>query len=164
MHSPAEPRFRKRFPCEFSVAGSQHQGLVLNLSRGGLFVQTSVPARQGDDVRVQVAADQQADPIALDARVVWKRVVSSSLHSVTPGGMGLRIEAAPERWYEFLAGAFGADPAPPSLPRFRVRIKRSGGPRSRTLLVHCASEGEARQRALEEAGPDWHVLELQREG
>ena len=139
MHTTAEPRLRRRVACEFTVARSPGRGLILNLSRSGLFLQTSVPGQGGDEVRVHLATDPRRDLISLDTRVVWKRVASAALRSVIPGGMGLRIEAAPESWYEFLSDAFGADAAATALPRFRVRIKRSGGPRSRTVVLRCAS-------------------------
>jgi Tfp pilus assembly protein PilZ len=180
VQTQAEPRFRKRLPCRLKVAGGSHSAMVLNVSRGGLFVQTGAGPPPGAEVRVELDVASHSDSVPIGGKVVWRRMVAPHLRSLTQGGVGVRIESAPEAYYSFLsgmtgeaprtspsAGCEGAEPVPepPSAaPRiqFRIRIKQDGGPRSRTLMLHCESEAEARERAMAIAGSGWVVLELER--
>ena len=180
MYAQAEPRFRKRLPCRLKVAGSSHSGMVLNLSRGGLFVQTSAGPPPGADVVVDLDVASHSDTVPIGGRVVWRRMVAPHLRTLTQGGVGVRIESAPEVYYSFLSGVAGEAPgarpsadcetAGPALEspsdspgiEFRVRVKQEGGPRSRTLTLHSESEEEACGRALSIVGAGWAVLELKR--
>jgi Tfp pilus assembly protein PilZ len=180
VYAQVEPRFRKRLPCRLKVAGSSHSGMVLNLSRGGLFVQTSAGPPTGADVVVDLDVASHPDTVPIGGRVVWRRMVAPHLRTLTQGGVGVRIESAPEVYYSFLSGVSGEAPgtrssvdcetAEPALEsrsdspgiEFRVRVKQEGGPRSRTLTLHSESEEEARSRALSIVGAGWAVLELKR--
>jgi hypothetical protein len=154
--------------------------MVLNVSRRGLFVQTSAGPSPGAQVAIDLDLASHTNTLAIGARVVWRRVVAPHLRSVTRGGIGVRIDSAPEAYYSFLAEVAGEAPAgrhscaseasgppPESRPEapkteFRVRVKQSGGPRSRTLMLRCGSAKEARERALTVAGSGWVVLEAER--
>ena len=57
------PRVRKRIPCELAVGGDRHRGLVLNVSRGGLYVQTHAEAQVGSLVGVDLAPPAWRSPI-----------------------------------------------------------------------------------------------------
>ena len=179
MQTQAEPRFRKRLPCRLKVGGNSHAAMVLNLSRGGLFVQTSAGPPPGAGVWIDVDVANRSETLPIGGKVVWRRVVAPHLRTLSQGGIGVRIESAPEGYYSFLSGVAGAAPeTPPSagceaagpapeLPSdppkaaFRVRLKQQGGPRSRTMTLHCESEEEARNRALAIAGAGWVILELE---
>ncbi len=171
-----EPRFRKRVPCTLRASGRSHAGMVLNLSRGGLFVQTSAHFSPGQDVSVEL--NVPPDRIPVGARVVWRRVVAPQLRAVSHGGFGVRIENAPEDYFKFLSGVVkGERPAPrgkapaaapatapvaatstaPSA-LYRVRLKQTSGPRTRWISVRSASPEAAGQLALAEAGSGWIVL------
>jgi Tfp pilus assembly protein PilZ len=176
----AEPRFKKRLPCRVKVAGSSHAGMVLNMSRGGLFIQTSAGPSPGAGVMVDLDVASRSDTVPIGARVVWKRVVASHLRTLSHGGVGVRIESAPEAYYQFLSAVTGEMPvSPPSAGgevvapalespsdsagmEFRVRIKQEGGPRSRTMVLHGESEAEARTQALRAVGAGWVILEVER--
>jgi hypothetical protein len=179
MNATCEPRYRKRVPCQLVIGDGRHPGMVLNVSRGGLFVQTSARARPGDRVRIALNADAQLGAIGLEARVVWKRVSPPQLQSLTQGGVGLEIQVASEAYYDFLAGvatpagevsrapgrvdadAVGTtEPGPPP-SRFRVRVSQRGGPRSRTFVLEGSSEEDARRRALASVGNGWTILEIE---
>ena len=54
MQTQADPRVRKRMACTLSLETRQHNGLILNLSERGLFVQTSLPAEPGTLLDVDV--------------------------------------------------------------------------------------------------------------
>ncbi len=180
MSATSEPRYRKRVPCQLVIGDGRHPGMVLNVSRGGLFVQTSARARPGDRVRIALNASSQRNAIGLEARVVWKRVSPPQLQSFTQGGVGLEIQLASEPYYDFLAGVATpageepraskiyenpetvaeTQPAPRS-SRFRVRVGQRGGPRSRTLVVEGGTEDDARRRALASTGAGWTILEIE---
>ncbi len=179
MHLHSEPRFKKRVPCELIVSGSRHPGIVLNLSRSGLFVQTAVAARRGDVVAVDLNARTGKAAIGLDATVMWNRKVAAQLRGVRHGGVGLQIRSANESYYNLLAAVedgegtlwrAAASEANAAAPRdetplcgYRVRVKMFGAPRSKTLFFSCADEAEARQRAATVAGRDWEILEVSRD-
>jgi PilZ domain len=115
------PRARKRVPCELLVSGRRHSGIVLNVSRGGLFVQANVGVRPGEEVRVDLGQGNGE----IRARVVWNRMVPPSMRGVCFGGIGLEIRSAPDGYYEFLATLLpAADAFPP------VRLAAPGAPRS----------------------------------
>jgi Tfp pilus assembly protein PilZ len=180
VHTQTDPLFRKRLPCRLRVAGGSHSGMVLNLSRCGLFVQTSAGPPPGAQVAIDLDVTSHTNTLPIGARVVWRRVVAPHLRSLTQGGIGVRIDSAPEAYYSFLAELAGEAPAgrssrgpeasgppPESRPEapkteFRVRVKQSEGPRSRTLTLRCESVQEARERALTVTGSGWVVLEAER--
>jgi hypothetical protein len=153
--------------------------MVLNVSRGGLFIQTSAGPPPGAEVMVDLDVASGSAPLPIGAKVVWRRVVAPHLRTLSQGGIGIRIESAPEAYFQFLSAVAGGAsasppsarpavraPAPEAAPEptgtaFRVRVKQKGGPRSRTLVLHCRSEAEARSRALRAAGTGWVVLEVE---
>lgn len=102
MRPRPEPRYRMRVPCRVQIGESSHFGVVLNLSRMGLFVQTSAGVSAGDPVELTFQ-----DEASLQAQVVWQRRVPPALRSVAKGGAGLRIVGAPEEYYWLLAKAAG---------------------------------------------------------
>jgi hypothetical protein len=156
--------------------------MVLNLSRGGLFVQTSAAPRPGAEVWLDLNLATRSETVPIGARVVWRRAVAPHLRTVSQGGFGVQIRSAPETYFRLLSDLVGDAPAiaPParrpepqpaagprpdsSVSEFRVRLKQEGGPRSRALTVRCGSESEARELALERVGGGWVVLGLERTG
>lgn len=165
MHPAPDPRFKKRLPCRLEASDGARTGMVLNVSRGGLFVQTSSPANPGDAVRIDLAVDP-TQPLAVDACVVWRRVVGAQLRAVQTGGFGARIRYAPDAWFGFLAGLAGSEvAAPPAEPAgraalYRVRLRLAGSPRTRIVVVEGADADAARARARTVAGAQWVVLDL----
>jgi Tfp pilus assembly protein PilZ len=174
-----EPRFKKRIPCRLKVGGNPHAGMALNLSKSGLFVQTSAGPPRGTSVVVDLDVADDEQTISVEARVVWRRVVAPHLRTISQAGVGLRIESAPEAYYHYLSGVVGQavgsrsssagetvapEPEAPSdcaATEFRVRVKQEGGSRSRTVMLQCESEAEARNEALKVVGMGWMVLEVE---
>jgi len=160
--------------CEIESDGSRHTGIVLDVSPRGLFVQTDATPPLDGTVRLRLRLDGEA--LDLEARVARKRVVPRQLASVTAGGLGFRIDSAPEEYFRLFSGLMSTpgesgrppSPAAPSVgpppaddePVFRVRVKQMHGPRSRSLLVAAATEVEARGRATADLGEGWSVLEV----
>ena len=179
----ASPRFKKRLSCDLEFAGHRHPGLVLNLSRSGLFVQTSLRARPGSVIGVNLNSPQYDDPIELHTRVVWKRVVSQAMRGVQHGGVGLVIDVDSPAFAGLVGDieaiqqerSSGADrpassrPAPTqavraeqpgATPSWRVRVGMEGSPRSRSFEISAASADEAATKALGQLDADWMVIEV----
>jgi hypothetical protein len=201
-------RKRRQMPCTLTLDGRNHGGLILDLSPGGLYIQSSAKIKPGDQIEIQMTIPGIEGRHQLQVEVVRKVVVPARLLKVARGGVGVRIINAPEAYYQFMddlgvtadAGTSKieqlanrrarsaaappvaeakpepkaepepkADPepkaeaAPPaSQPQFRVRIKQSQGPRSRTVNVEADSDDDARRQALHAAGAGWIVLGVER--
>jgi len=207
-------RKRRQMPCTLTLDGRNHGGLILDVSPGGLYIQSSAKIKPGDQIEIQMTIPGIEGRHRLQVEVVRKVIVPARLLKVAHGGVGVRIVNAPEAYYQFMddlgitadAGtsklerlenrrvrsasaspAATADPesrgkpesevsrkpesnrgpAPDPEPavesrRFRVRIKQSQGPRSRTLRVEAESEEDARRQALHAAGAGWILLGVER--
>jgi Tfp pilus assembly protein PilZ len=106
-----EQRFKKRMSCKVRVGQRDHSGIVLDVSRQGLFVQTTAAASVGDRVEVLLSQSEAGSAIKLEAGVRWLRRVPAQLRSVTQAGIGLQISHAEEGYYTLLAQALqGAAP------------------------------------------------------
>jgi len=184
VQTQAEPRVRKRLPCTLSLEARQHNGLILNLSARGLFVQTTLPAEPGTLLDLDVRDPVLGQPIPLQAAVVWRRRVSPRMTGTNQSGMGLRLLSRPAAWEsmmsdllasEGVAEAAGtaasappeaarhteaSDASAPPAPVWFVRLGQAGGPRSRHLLVESDDEPSAREEALRRVGAGWTVLEV----
>lgn len=149
-------RKKRRMPCEVLVGGRKHSGLVLDLSHSGLFIQTNAKTRTGQhfDLRISTGAGEL---IALVVEVVRRKVVPPRLLALAQGGVGVRIREAPEAYFAFL-GELGMECEPAQ--RFRLRVKQISGPRTRTIEVEGADQPDAEQKALEELGEGWKVLDV----
>ena len=100
-----ESRFKKRIPCKLTRSLSTFSGLVVDLSRRGLFVQTGAVAKTGDEIEIVLKSWKSEAAIVLNAQVRWRRKVPLQLRSVVEGGLGLQIRYAPEPYYAMLAEA-----------------------------------------------------------
>jgi Tfp pilus assembly protein PilZ len=105
MDARAEPRFRRKTPCKLRHQQRHHSGMVLDISRTGLFVQTSATAQNGEEVEVTLSVARTTALITLAAQVVWQRRVPAQLRAAAEGGLGLRICYAPEGYYNLLVDA-----------------------------------------------------------
>jgi Tfp pilus assembly protein PilZ len=177
----SEPRVAKRhkwrLACEVVCEGRSQRAIVIDLSQTGVFVQTGTRLPPGANVDVRLMLTDAAEPILLRAKVARNKQVPPQLTSVARGGVGLKIVDAPNAYYETIASLEGGDsrrqtgapaaspaaPAPPAAPkpagtRFRVRVKQSDGPRSRSVEVLADSPDEARARVLAEVGAGWEAV------
>lgn len=175
MPATAQPRIAKRMPCAVHLGGQRYSGVVLNVSQGGLFVQTNADPHRGSDLELELASPEAARTIPLRAKVVWKRVVPAKLRSVAHGGVGLQIQHADESYYVMLARwmrtelpAASAPPAPtvaveaePEMLSWRVRVRSSSGPRTRTLSIEAPTLEAAREEAGRYAGEGWRVIDVE---
>jgi Tfp pilus assembly protein PilZ len=81
------------------VKDTTFDGRVLNVSWSGLFVESGAHAQPGNEVLLELVAGRGRYRIRLGAQVVWKR---SELPRPGAQGVGLRIQTAPEAYYDFL--------------------------------------------------------------
>lgn len=171
------PRFKKRVPCEFDDGEGHHErGIVLNLSRNGLFIRSSISPRVGAHVKLDLSLGSSLESIPLQARVVWKRRVHRSAASVVDGGIGLELETDSAEYQQFVRAleSRGQDTVlrhaqPEALPetsvrqsttRFSVRLALFGTPRTRCVKVSAATSERAGELALGQAGAGWKLLDV----
>ena len=105
MEPRVESRFKKRVPCQLKLGKRQYSGLVLDMSRTGLFVQTSAAPRSGEEIEVILSRPERDSGFALTAKVVWQRRVPAPLRRLVDGGVGLEIRYAPESYFALLSEA-----------------------------------------------------------
>jgi hypothetical protein len=179
-------RIKRRVTCELLLDGRSYRGIVLDLSATGIFVQTEATPGPGERMRIRFHT-ATGDEFETDARVARRQAVPRELAGVVRGGLGLRLEGAPDAYFR-LIGMEGAPeersrshgtstraaqtaraPAPeppkpppaPKLPEYRVRVKQTEGPRSRILKLGATSPDDARKRAVAELGRGWEVLSVE---
>jgi hypothetical protein len=178
-------RHKKRITCELRFSdGRKAGGIVADISRSGVFIQTSASAPPDSlvELRLMPSGGQE---ILVRARVARLKKVDQRLVQISAAGLGLEILDAPEAYYRELppdevdeaprpaaaarpaaAGpqrpAAPAAPSRPSVPlrKWKVRVSQTSGPRSRVLDVEAASEADARKLALERLGPGWQAIDV----
>lgn len=177
-------------PCAVQIYGKSVDGIIRNISAGGLSVQLNLPVAQGDVLNLTLNPKGR-DEIQVQG-IVWhdrrrKRTSGSAVQRI-----GLVLSDAPEAFRELLpapkAKSEKSEPAPPveeerkpaakqpapSAPveppkpvddpetsRYRVRVKQDSSPRTRSIMVFAGDEDEARDFAREETGGGWQILEVE---
>ncbi|MEN8181293.1 MAG: PilZ domain-containing protein [Myxococcota bacterium] len=94
-------RIKRRLPCEFLYGGHRHRGIVVDLSPGGLFLQTDIAVDPGSELEVHLSGSRFPE-IELRAVVARRRFTPAVLATMIRRGVGLRILEAPLAYYEAL--------------------------------------------------------------
>lgn len=110
MTDRPEPRFKKRMSCKVRLGQKDHPGIILDVSRKGLFVQTNATARVGEQLEVILNERTQGAAITLVTAVRWQRRAPAHLRTVVHSGLGLQISHAEESYYALLAEAGRTSP------------------------------------------------------
>ena len=97
-------RKRRQMPCTLMLDGRHHGGLILDVSPGGLFIQTSAKVKPGDQLEIQMTTPGFEGRLRLQVEVVRKVIVPARLLKIAHGGVGVRIINAPEAYYQFMDG------------------------------------------------------------
>jgi Tfp pilus assembly protein PilZ len=169
MATQVHPRIAKRMPCSVGRGEQRHKGLVLNVSQGGLFVQTNAALPAGERIALSLTPPGGGSAIPVQARVVWKRVVPHELRTSAQGGLGLRIEQADESFFQHLAEWMRVElgvcsdarlAGPGERPDYYVRVLADGTRRSRRMGIMAQASEAAEKAALAAAGEGWRVLEV----
>jgi hypothetical protein len=95
-------RKRRQMPCTLTLDGRNHGGLILDVSPGGLYIQSSAKIKPGDQFEIQMTIPGVEGRHQLQVEVVRKVVVPARLLKVARGGVGVRIINAPEAYYQFM--------------------------------------------------------------
>lgn len=93
-------RTRQRAACTLTLDGRRHNGFVLDLSQSGLFIQTSATPEIGQRLDIEVVI--RGETLPMHVEVVRRKAVPPQLLTVAHGGIGVRILAAPEEYYQLL--------------------------------------------------------------
>jgi Tfp pilus assembly protein PilZ len=175
------PRSKLRLACTLHLEESLHSGMVLDVSAGGLFVQTNASPAPGTLLRLEVRVPGLPAPIEMQAKVARKRIVPPRLRALLKGGIGLQLDNPPEEFYALVAKlqapeiaeeskapqpsdpaaaerAAKQPPAKPKLTSFRVKLSQVGGEGSRILVIRASHVDEASRRAILDLGDGWKVL------
>jgi PilZ domain len=189
MGKPRAERIRRRVTCELMLDGRSYRGIVLDLSATGIFVQTEATPGPGARIRI-LFHTATGEEFEAEASVARRQVVPRELAGVVRGGLGLRIQRPPEAYFRLIGMEGTAEEKPrglgmetqvvqnrpaekprapeppkpppaPALPEYRIRVKQTDGPRSRTLKLGASGADDARKRALAELGRGWEVLTVE---
>ena len=95
-------RKRRQMPCTLTLDGRHHGGLILDLSPGGLFIQSRTKLTPGDRIEVQMTIPGVEGRVKLQVEVVRKVIVPTRLLKIARGGVGVQIINAPEAYYQFM--------------------------------------------------------------
>jgi hypothetical protein len=167
-------RTKQRAACTLTLDGRRHNGFVLDLSMSGLFIQTSATPEIGQRLDIEVVI--RGETLAMHVEVVRRKAVPAQLLTVAHGGIGVRILAAPETYYQLLtttrgpstgfarlagagsrgAGAPDAAAAAAVRPAPRARQVAPARPAAPGLRfrVRVSAKNGARSRTLQREGAD----------
>lgn len=95
-------RKRRQMPCTLMLDGRHHGGLILDVSPGGLYIQSSAKIKPGDQLEIQMTIPGVEGRLQLQVEVVRKVIVPARLLKIAHGGVGVRIINAPEAYYQFM--------------------------------------------------------------
>jgi len=95
-------RKRRQMPCTLMLDGRHHGGLILDVSPGGLYIQSSTKIKPGDQLEIQMTIPGVEGRHQLQVEVVRKIIVPARLLKIARGGVGVRIINAPEAYYQFM--------------------------------------------------------------
>jgi len=88
-----DPRHPRRIPCELWIGDKRHTGIVKDVSRSGLFVQTRVQAPPGTVLTVVIPSGNESDEIRVSGRVVRTDRMRARLAIQAAGGIGIAVAA-----------------------------------------------------------------------
>ena len=108
MDRRGSDRIRRRVPCTFEYEGAAHQALVVDVSAGGLFLQTDTGIALGSELTLRLD-DPRYGELELRGRVVRRRFTPAVIARWVRRGVGIQILAAPERYRDVLCDG---EPAP----------------------------------------------------
>ncbi len=103
-------RFRYRLTCDLVIGDDRHGAIVTDLSASGLYVRTQ--HKIGPGSRVLLVLHEQAGELEVDAEVVREHRMSRHHTTGIPSGLGVRITAAPEAYFQLLTRLMQQAPAP----------------------------------------------------
>jgi hypothetical protein len=168
MERRRSARARCILACDIVVGRKVVEGVVRNVSEGGLALEAPLPAAEtGETLELRLKPPRRS-PIEI-AAVVWHLRTGRKGAAGPVTRFGLVLSEAGEEYFDLVASlllragraAAPAPTVPPPLQSFAVQVAQAGSPRTRRILVRAADAGAARARALEETGPEWSVVAVE---
>jgi len=98
FHRRRHERVKRRFPCEFLIEGQRYRGIVVEVSRGGLFVQTDASTAPGKEIELHLAASGTVPDLVLRGIVVRRLMVPAMLAAAVRRGIAIEIHEAPREY------------------------------------------------------------------
>ncbi len=96
------PRTQCRIPCEVQSSSDRADGTVLDVSEGGLSVQTTIEAEEGDVLPVHLRVPEERERLELES-IVWRtRSVKDRRTGERFSVLGLMLLKVPEVYFELL--------------------------------------------------------------
>jgi len=134
-------------PCTLTLDGRNHGGLILDVSPGGLFIQSSAKIKPGDQLELQMTIPSVDGRLQLQVEVVRKVIVPARLLKVAHGGVGVRIINAPEAYYQYM------DNLGVTAEAGNSKIERLENRRAQSAAPPVASAKRKREPAADAAPP-----------
>ena len=179
MERRSSPRVKTHFPCEIRRSKDRASCTVLDMSEGGLSVQSQLFVEAGESLVVRLQLPNQRKPLELETTVWHARLTKPRRTGERGWVLGLLLCKAPDAYFELLrqrnTEALPGDSAttkpstserkgprtgPDGLQSFRIRVRLCSEPRTRVLTLSAESEEEARALAITDLGDAWEVLEV----
>jgi hypothetical protein len=165
------PRHRCRLRCVASRGGIRDEAIVRDLSLSGLSILTSLELGQGDGVDVEIEGGIRVQALAWRVRRAAEgHLVGLMLSEVGPGYEALVAQAAGAKPATPPPKAGPTAPPPPAAAPpaqaggctwWSLRVKESGGSRTRSIKLAAAHRDEAIAHALAELGHGWTILTIE---
>jgi uncharacterized protein (TIGR02266 family) len=96
------PRIKTNIKTIFEFSGVLLSGDILNLSRGGIFVRTSIQPPVDEALSLRFYLPGDPEPLEVEGRAVWIQKTANAL----PPGMGVQFDNIPplhkERLHAFV--------------------------------------------------------------
>lgn len=179
MERRSRPRVKTHFPCEIRRSKDRASCTVLDMSEGGLSVQSQLEVEPGEPLVVRLQLPHQREPLELVTTVWHARRTKHRQSGERSWVLGLLLSKAPDAYFELLpkgnpeefpASNATTEPStterespraePDGLQPFRLRVKLRSAPRTRVLTLSAESEAEARALAVADLDDEWEVLEV----
>ncbi len=159
-------RKKRRLPCKIHFRSQKFNGMVIDVSAMGIFIQTSAKVARGEALELEVGVPGQEAAIPLGVEVVRRKRVPDQLLALAQGGLGARITRAPEAYYEYLLSLDPVVAESKCAPEreFQIRARQIGGPRTKRLFLAADGMAHAREVAGEHLGDGWEILDASEAG
>lgn len=141
-------RVRVQLPCEIAHAGRRVQGVVRDLSAGGLSVQADVAAQEGDALALAIQPKGR-DPVAIEALVWHVRRVRQRSTGAESARLGLVLSSAPDAFLALLRSPASGDAA-----RNKAAQQAPSSEAPPVSSPESAAVATGADRAQAEPGPD----------
>ena len=111
---PPSNRRKRRYPVDWQMADSGCTGFTQDISPTGMFVRSSQVPDVGRTVALKVLLPE-GQRLRVRGTVVRAYHAPSNLGKFIPNGFGVRLNEAPEEYFQLLADLFG----------LRLRVKKA---------------------------------------